>query len=90
MSGAGFGRETREALSELKAALRREREHLSVQLELGRMELKDEWDSLEQKWDSFESKAEGLGDDAKEVAERLGSELQDAYRSMRDRLSGKG
>lgn len=86
MSGAGIGKEAREALHDLRIALRQEREHLAVQMELGRMEFKEEWSQLEHKWEQFESKAEELGDDAKEVAERLGDEITNAYRHLRDRL----
>lgn len=86
MSKAGIGDEAKKSLKDLAGALRREREHLAVQVELGRMELKDEWLGLERKWDRFEQRLEELGDDAKDAAHRLGHELEEAYNDLRDRL----
>ncbi len=90
MSGTPVGQETRKALKDLAVALKREREHLAVQVDLGRKEFKDEWQRLEAKWDDFESKLESkvddLGDDAKHTVKKLGEELEEAYKHLRERV----
>ncbi|MGI9325584.1 MAG: hypothetical protein ACR2PZ_10225 [Pseudomonadales bacterium] len=86
MGDAPVGQETRKALKDLAVALKREREHLAVQMDLGRKEFKDEWQRLEAKWDQFESKVDDLGDDAKHTVKKLGDELEEAYEHLRDRL----
>ena len=78
--------EAKRSVKELAASLRSDREHLAVQIELGRMELKDEWHSLEGKWEAFEKSVHEYGDDAKEAMHRIGEEIEEAYRDLKRRL----
>ncbi len=86
MSQSEFGDESRRALKALVDSLKRDREHLSVQIQLGKMELQEEWKTLEHKWDHFEDKVEDLGQDALEAATHFGQELKTAYEQLLDRL----
>lgn len=74
--------------------LRRERDELRVQMELGKAEFRDEWTELEKKWERLESRLSGAAKEAKESSEDVGAafgvltdELAQAYRNIRSRLS---
>lgn len=86
MNGKTFGDETRESLSDLVDTLRRERDHLAVQLNLGKMEVRDEWESLESRWEKLEGRMSQLGDEAKHSATELCHELKEAYHRLRNTL----
>lgn len=88
MGDTEIGNDASKALKELGQALKRERERIAIQMDLGRMEVKDEWNRLEARWDEFEEQAEELGDEAKEAAHRLGEELKERYESLVQRLKG--
>ena len=73
--------------------LRRERDELRVQMELGKAEFRDEWTELEKKWERLESRLSGAAKEAKESSEDVGAafgvltdELAQAYRNIRSRL----
>ncbi|MFK7912437.1 MAG: hypothetical protein AB8B93_00870 [Pseudomonadales bacterium] len=89
MRESKIGQEARRSLQDLVDSLRREREHLALQFELGRMELKDEWHDLEAKWDGFERSLDEFGDDAKETVHRVGEEIEGAYRDLKQRLKDR-
>lgn len=73
--------------------LRRERDELRVQMELGKAEFREEWTELEKKWERLESRLSGAAKEAKESSEDVGAafgvltdELAQAYRNIRSRL----
>lgn len=78
-------------LSEIK----QKRDELSVQVKLGSMEAKEEWDALEAKmdelekrWDRFEDES-GMEESAERVTaalETLGDELKAGYKRLKDAL----
>ena len=84
--GKGFLAEELENLREL-------RDELRVQTELGRAELRDRWHELERRWHQLEGRLkvvrEGLredGQDVREAARLLASELRESYEHLRKRL----
>ena len=84
--GKGFLAEELENLRELRDGLR-------VQTELGRAELRDRWHELERRWHQLEGRLkvvrEGLredGQDVREAARLLASELRESYEHLRKRL----
>ena len=65
--------------------LKRRRDELKVQFELGKMETHDEWESLEKKWHEFSRKAE-LEKSAKGLSTALsllGEELEAGYKRLK-------
>ncbi|MGI9325883.1 MAG: hypothetical protein ACR2PZ_11735 [Pseudomonadales bacterium] len=86
MTQSDLGEDTRRALKELAKSLKRDRERLTVQLKLGEMELKEEWEGLEHKWNDFEDKVEDMSQEAMVAATAFGEELNKAYQHMLDRL----
>jgi len=73
--------------------LRKLRDELRVQAELGRAELRDRWQELERRWHQLEGRlelaGEGAREDAKEVREAarlLARELKEGYEHLRQRL----
>lgn len=89
MRESDYGERAKRSIKEISEALRSEREHLAVQIELGRMELKDEWHELEAKWKAFEQKVDDLGDDAKDAVHRIADEIEEAYGDLKDRLKDR-
>jgi len=82
------------SLDRMLEKLREERDELRVRMHLASLELKEEWEKVEQQWDRFEPRAEAAireaGESAAEAAGRLGEELHQAYRRIREQLqSGK-
>ncbi|MAE94692.1 MAG: hypothetical protein CL910_08540 [Deltaproteobacteria bacterium] len=73
--------------------LRQLRDELRVQVELGGMELKEQWHGLEKRWSALEGKAkrirEGAREDADEIAEtarELAREIREGFEHLRARL----
>lgn len=85
----------KETLAESIDDLRKKREELAVQIKLGSMEARDEWEELEQKmhelegkWHQFQMEA-GLEDTAKSIGtamQLLGSELKSGYERIKSAL----
>ena len=76
------------ALDDLKQKLARARDEIEVQIGLGAMEARDEWEKLEKQWDDFHAKA-GLEDTAGSVStalESLGEELHSGYEKLKSAL----
>jgi len=80
-------------LSQLVAALRRERDELHLKLHLLQAEARDEWHALEKKWNHLRQKAESVGDatgqsagDVGAAARLLGEELRRGYQRIRDSM----
>lgn len=74
--------------------LRRERDELRLQAELGKAEMKDEWEALEKKWGHLEHRMAAVAGEAREASQDVGAaigllldELGEAYRRIRGRLS---
>lgn len=74
--------------------LRRERDELRVQAELGKAEMKDEWEALEKKWGQLEHRMAAVAGEARDASQDVGAaigllmdELGDAYRRIRHRIS---
>ena len=65
--------------------LKRDRQRLQVQLNLGKLELKEEWDVVEKKWGVLEHHLAEFSDDAKQSAHRVSGEISDAYHRLKDR-----
>ena len=81
-----IGDETKESLHELLQALKRDRERLAVQLNLGKKELRDEWEVVEEKWEVLERHLAEFTEDAKEAAHKVSDEITQAYRRLTDML----
>ena len=81
-----IGDDTKKSLHDLLQALRRDRERLAVQLNLGKKELRDEWDEVEQKWDVLERHLAEFTEDARDAAHRVSDEIGDAYRRLTEIL----
>ncbi len=75
-------------ISEFVEGLKRQRDELALQIHLGTMEAKQEWEKLEAKWDDFaaradlDSSAEGISGALK----NLGNELKQGYDRIRKAL----
>lgn len=74
-------------------ALKREREELSLHLNLAKLEARDEWEELEKKLTHLQSKLEDTGEQAKESLEDVGEaasivaeEIKAGYHRIRARL----
>lgn len=81
-----FSDESRQALENLVQALRRERDELGVQVKLGKMELRDEWQEVELKWHAFEDKLEEANNDAKHALHEVGEEIAEIYDRLKRKL----
>jgi len=80
-------------LKRLSETIRQRRDEAKVKLHLAREDVKDEWDDLEVHWERFRQKldgilhdAEGVSDETKTTARKLGDELKDGYERIRKRL----
>lgn len=76
------------ALEELKADLAKLRDETRVQVSLGTMEARQEWDDIEVKWNRFVAEA-GLhksGESIKTALSALGDELRSAYQRLKRAL----
>ena len=76
------------AIDDLKNKLSQAREELEVQVGLGAMEARDEWEKLEKQWDHFQAKAglEKSADSISEAVELLGGELSKSYERLKTAL----
>src|SRR3546814_5896558 len=75
------------ALDDLKADLAKLRDEAKVQVHLGTMETKQEWEEIEAKWNRFVAEA-GLhksGEGIKAALQSLGNELRAAYQRLKQR-----
>ncbi len=80
-------------LKHLSETLKRYRDELRLQLHLARQDVRDEWDDLDEYWSRFREKlddirrdAEGVGEETRETAYKLGEELRAGYERIRARL----
>ena len=73
-------------IEELKAELAQLRDEARLQAELGRMELRDEWQELEGKWNHFSAEARVHDSERaiKDALANLGNELREAYHRLKD------
>ena len=81
--------EDKTKLDELIENLRRERDELLVQLQLGKQELRDRWEPLENQWESLEGRLRSIGaatgeagKDVVAAASLLVDEIADGYRDI--------
>lgn len=72
-------------IEHLKSELAELRDEAKVQVELGRMELREEWGEIEAKWDRFVSEArlQQSEDGIKAALATLADELRAAYRRFK-------
>jgi hypothetical protein len=68
-------------IEELKADLAKLRDEAKVQVHLGAMEAREEWDELETKWHHFvaEARLQESGGNIKAALQVLADELRSAY-----------
>ena len=68
----------------LLAGLKQKRDELAVQIKLGSMEAKQEWEELEAKFNEFSSKAqlEESAEGVKQALTSLGDELKKGYERL--------
>jgi predicted nucleic acid-binding Zn-ribbon protein len=86
MSKQTFSEDSLQTLHNLVDSLRRERDQLSVKANLGKMELRDEWQEVEVKWRAFERTLEEANDDAKQSLHEVGQEIAEAYNRLKSKL----
>ena len=80
-------------IAKLRDGLLQQRDELLVQLNLAKLEARDEWDAVEAKLEEWQSKSKGAVDEAKEASEDifaglslLGDEIKAAYERIKSRL----
>lgn len=80
-------------LEKFREGLLQQRDELKLQINLAKMEAKDEWEDAETKIDAFLAKLESIGAEAKdasgdvlESAKALGEEIKSAYARIRKQL----
>lgn len=75
--------------ADLMQELTQARDELRVQLHLGSMEAKEQWEQLEKKWSDFSAKAqlEETSEDVEESLQKLGSELSKGYAQIKAALT---
>ena len=85
--------EEQNKLEEFMGKLRTQRDELRVKAELGKAELKDEWEAIEKRWHEVDQKMSELGKEAKEkskevraAAEVIGKEIAEAYKRIKEQL----
>lgn len=73
--------------------LRRTRDELAVQANLGKAELRDRWDGLEKRWYELEGRLKVLREGARKDAEQIQSaarlladELREGYQHLKSNL----
>ena len=84
---------TKQDITDLIEALKRERDALRVQLHLFKQEARSEWETLEKKWEHLQQRSAIVREAAGEVASELGTavrllgqEIRDGYRKLRETL----
>jgi uncharacterized protein (DUF342 family) len=82
-----------EELEKFRDGLLQQRDELRVQLNLAKMEVREEWEETEEKLGHFKSKLEDVSGEAKAASEdvwssvkALGEEIERAYKRIRSRL----
>lgn len=72
-------------ISDVFEELKQKRDELKVQIHLGSLEAKEEWDELEAKWDKFaaEAELEKTGEGISEAMKSLGHELKQGYERLK-------
>ncbi|EPR11003.1 hypothetical protein M527_04630 [Sphingobium indicum IP26] len=75
-------------IDELKSDLSRLRDEAKVQVELGKMELREEWNELEAKWNHFvaEARLQESKEQVKASLAALAEELRKAYQRLKSAL----
>lgn len=80
-------------LAKLREGLLQQRDELLVQLNLAKLDARDEWDAAEAKFEQWQLRAKGALDEAKEASEDvlaslnlLGDEIKSAYERIKSRL----
>lgn len=86
--------ETNDKLAHLVEDLRRQRDELRVQLQLGKAEARDEWEKLEQQWAVLKPKLKAAGGEAAKASSNVyaalalaAEELKKGYERVRERLA---
>lgn len=81
-------------LTELKTHLLQSKDELVLQMNLAKMEAKDELSKLEKPWNEFMAKVKGLIEDAEEFteeavesAEKMGENLKEKYREIKEKIT---
>ncbi|MCB9689212.1 MAG: hypothetical protein H6738_11510 [Alphaproteobacteria bacterium] len=64
-------------------ALARTRDELRLQVALGKLEARDEWETLEKAWGRVKHKAGLAADDAEETMHDLLAHIRDGYQRLR-------
>lgn len=82
-----------EELSKLGEGLRQQRDELVLQVNLAKLEVKQEWDKAEHQLEQWQVKADAALNEAKTASDDivagldlLADEIKGAYRRIRDRL----
>lgn len=85
----------KDSLEETFEELKQKREELAIQVKLGSMEARDEWEELEEKmqdmerkWHQFQQEVD-LSETAESIGtamKLLGSEIKNGYRKLKDAL----
>jgi hypothetical protein len=80
-------------IAKLRDGLLQQRDELLVQLNLAKLETKDEWDAVESKLEQWQLNAKGALEEAKDASEDiqaslglLGDEIKAAYERIKSRL----
>ena len=81
-------------LADLGEELKQARDELRVQMALGKLESRDDWEELEKQWDRFSRQLGKAGDEAIDAsgdvgkaAAALGEELKKGYERIRKAMS---
>ncbi len=82
-----------ESLKKLVARLETERDEIRVKAHLAKLELDDEWQSIESRWENLEHRVASIADSTKETGETfiaasqlLAEELSEAVANFRANL----
>jgi hypothetical protein len=82
-----------EEISKLGEGLQQQRDELVIQLNLAKLEVKEEWNKIEEQLGQWQVKADGALKEAKVASEDifagldlLADEIKAAYQRIRDRL----
>lgn len=82
-----------EEMEKFRDGLLQQRDELLVQLDLARMDLRDEWDKAEARLEELKGRIEAVVSEAKQASEDvwagvqiLGEEIRNAYERIKKRL----
>lgn len=75
-------------VEKLKQDIERVRDEIALQIELGSMEAREQWEPLEKKWNDFQNKAklEQSADAISDALSLLGDELSNGYKKLKAAL----